>query len=544
MLVVNTVLVWLSFLAFSFSQAPIPGPNEPHYLTKARHFLDRDFCAGQKDGDLFLDSSDAHYVFYAVASLPARRMTLEQTAFWGRLAGYALLAFGWVQLVSRLSEFRFAPVWSAWVFLGIAAFGNLSGEWIVGGIESKVFAYAFLFWSLARLADRRWYSAGAMAGLAISFHPVVGCWGIIAAVFAWCVMAMMPKRIAGEKLQRPDIRKAGIAFGLLVLLALPGLIPAVSLLQQAEGVDTAKADRIQIFQRLPHHLDPKAFKKTELGDYKLEAAWIGYGFLFLFWLTLSRRDQPVGFRRWFGWFVIATAVIAVAGYLIGDISRLENGDPDPGAFLSGVRIKLMKLYPFRLFDIVLPVAVAAELVLVLQQVVRRETGRSNLKNPAIAACLFVGFFVFSIVRPIADRNPSHMRPGDLEQWLETCRWVEANLPADAHVRTPANGSWAFKWYAQRAEYWSNKDCPQDAAGILEWDRRRKYLDQWNDEKWDNGYSKAALAELYQKEKITHMILHARFATAIALKPIYPPDPTRKSGYFVYRLKDALSKPEQ
>ena len=54
----DVVLVLLVF--FVHAGEPVPDVNEPHYLTKARHYWDPSFAAG----DFFLESADAHKVFY------------------------------------------------------------------------------------------------------------------------------------------------------------------------------------------------------------------------------------------------------------------------------------------------------------------------------------------------------------------------------------------------------------------------------------------------------------------------------------------------
>ena len=175
-------IVFLSFAAFAMLRAPVPGVNEPHYLCKARHFWDSAWCAR----DPFLQSSDAHYVFYATLGGLTQCCSLAQTAWLGRTAGWLLLAGGWTQLVSRLVAGRWAPLWSAWMFLGLAAIGNFSGEWVIGGIEAKVLSYGFVLWSLAWCISGAWKRAAAAAGLAISFHPVIGIWSLAAGAFALC----------------------------------------------------------------------------------------------------------------------------------------------------------------------------------------------------------------------------------------------------------------------------------------------------------------------------------------------------------------------
>ena len=60
--------VFLSFTLDSFARYPIPGPNESHYLCKAKHYWNPEWCAR----DLFLSSSNAHLVFYQTFGLLTR----------------------------------------------------------------------------------------------------------------------------------------------------------------------------------------------------------------------------------------------------------------------------------------------------------------------------------------------------------------------------------------------------------------------------------------------------------------------------------------
>ncbi|MGH7129575.1 MAG: DUF6798 domain-containing protein, partial [Planctomycetaceae bacterium] len=174
------VLVFAGFFTYSAVRCPPPGVNEPHYLAKAKHFWNPDWCRG----DLFLESADAHFVFYQTVGLLTRAFTLEQTAWIGRALALALLAVGWTELFSRLVPGRWSSLWAAWLFLLLQTLGNLSGEWVVGGVEAKVFAYGLVLWGLAFLLDRRWNRAALCAGLAISVHPVVGIWSLVAAAWA------------------------------------------------------------------------------------------------------------------------------------------------------------------------------------------------------------------------------------------------------------------------------------------------------------------------------------------------------------------------
>ncbi|MBT4867996.1 MAG: hypothetical protein HON53_23075 [Planctomycetaceae bacterium] len=75
-----------------------------------------------------------------------------------------------------------------------------------------------------------------------------------------------------------------------------------------------------------------------------------------------------------------------------------------------------------------------------------------------------------------------------------------------------------------------KDCPQDAAGIVEWNRRLLYRTDWGRRYFDNGYSAEALREFQQTTKVTHML--ATRQLNVPLEPIHSNEHFR-----VYRLGD-------
>jgi hypothetical protein len=88
---------------------------------------------------------------------------------------------------------------------------------------------------------------------------------------------------------------------------------------------------------------------------------------------------------------------------------------------------------------------------------------------------------------------------------------------------------AFKWYAQRAEYVSYKDCPQDASGIVEWNRRLQFLQKWFNAHFDDGkYTAEELRDFRKQTGITH-ILTDRIGP-VELDPVFGND-----TYDVYDL---------
>ncbi|MCA9018190.1 MAG: hypothetical protein KDA77_22905, partial [Planctomycetaceae bacterium] len=380
---------------------------------------------------------------------------------------FLLLAIGWYRLFRVLTTGVWSPLISAWIYLGIAAIGNFSGEWIIGGVESKVFAYGFLFLSLANACEQRWNRAAIYAGLTISWHPIVGIWALLCGAFAlataWALQRKAPQRIT----LREAVKQAVPAAGLLVLCALPGLIPAISLLLQSDSRDNFAANYIQVFYRIKHHLDPMDFHTF---SYLLYAALLGL------WLFLRRNANTSFASRFFQYFIFGTIGLACVGFLLGV-------GPRPAAEMPyyAFRMSLLKFYPFRLFDALLPLAVTIGLVNSLNRRffemktsdTKSHTASFSSRKTAVA-CLSLGIFT-AVLYSAWITPPIHkMTREQRRDWIDACHWIEENTPETALFLTPAHES-DFKWYAARPEYVTVKDCPQDSPGVVEWNRRLKYL---------------------------------------------------------------------
>ena len=76
---------------------------------------------------------------------------LATVAWLGRLSSWLLIALGWCYFCRSLTQ-RWGVAWvSGLVFLLLQHFGHLAGEWIIGGVEAKGFAFGFVFFGLGRM---------------------------------------------------------------------------------------------------------------------------------------------------------------------------------------------------------------------------------------------------------------------------------------------------------------------------------------------------------------------------------------------------------
>ncbi len=513
--------VWLSLLVYGAIAAPMPAVNEPHYLCKAKHFWQPEWCAR----DFFLASPNAHTVFYVAVGWPTRWLSLEQTAWIARAASTLVLAVGWVSLTTRLLSTRWSPLAACWVFLAFASCGNLSGEWLVGGVEGKVVCYGLLFAAFGQVLRDRIVPAGALAGLAVSFHPVVGAWGLLAFVGAclanfglWILDFGLERRPDSCLQSKIENRKSKIlSLLLIVLLSLPGLIPVLFLLLEAAPAATKySATYIQVYFRLAHHLDPMKFPLR---------AYAGYAVLLELWMSLARGESPTAGHRLFHRVVGWSVLFAFVGLLIGLGPRPANLMP-----FFAERMHLLKFYPFRLVDVLMPLAVSVAVLGWLErraaQNAANESKLSGIRpplrkhgeglTPGVGMCALLFVLALGRAHSVTEVN---RYSGELRaDWIDACRWINRHLPADALVQTPHNG-WAFKWFAERAEYVAFKDCPQDAVGIVEWNRRLNFLTKWYEDQYkDEFYSADELRDLRRQTGITHLLTDR--LGPLELQPVY------------------------
>ncbi|MFN5074459.1 MAG: hypothetical protein ACK5MO_02590, partial [Planctomyces sp.] len=142
--------VWLFFTAVSFLVAPLPAVNEPHYLCKARSLADPAWCTD----DFFLQSANAHYCVLLLSGSATRVAPLWLVTTLGRIASCGLLACGWIRISAALGLNQCRSYAAALLFAACSLVGSFSGEWVLGGFESKVPA-----WGLAMLAVAGWLTA-------------------------------------------------------------------------------------------------------------------------------------------------------------------------------------------------------------------------------------------------------------------------------------------------------------------------------------------------------------------------------------------------
>jgi len=469
------LILWLgTFLVFAAHGAwPTPDSNETHYLGKAKHHWDPVWGAG----DFFLESVDAHQIFYWAFGWTTQFLPLTVVAWLGRIIIWAGLAAMWQRLTrSVLGKPDWGPLAAA-LFVLLSERLHMAGEWVIGGVEAKGFAFIFVWYALAEITAGRWRWSFAWLGLASAFHVLVGGWATFAVLVTWCISG---RKQAGITVIGPSLLLGGI-------LALPSLWWGYALTRGVDPATVAQANQIYVVERLPHHLYPPSIP--------VEMIWrhlgliAGTALLTLAALALPLRGAPyleqqmrrptrdiVSAKRALNpaddglkTLAIFTAVcvfIFACGFLW---CYLFAEQPER-------LFALLRLYWFRSSDAFVPLLGAFAVWRFIDKLAAWRTGWAWLPMIAVSGAVVwdlaaqVAHWPFDVPGIHAARTIP--RPEDKENfssadWQDLCDWIAKNTPPDARYLTPRVGV-TFKWHTGRAEVVTSKDLPQDAASIVRW----------------------------------------------------------------------------
>ncbi|QDT06487.1 hypothetical protein K227x_48970 [Rubripirellula lacrimiformis] len=442
-----TVMLFLLFFVYA-GDAP-PMVNEAHYLVKAKNFWQPDWCAA----DLFASSGKAHTTYYAVFGWPTKFLSLTATAWIGRVIGWWMLAVGLRRICDRMFAAWWASLAVATLWIAGIEYGNLAGEWVVGGTEAKVPAYGLVLMGIAELVDRKWNRVWVYLGAASAFHVLTGGWAVVAAAFAWLLTEF-----------RRDDRRPFWTRWLFVggALSLFGLVPAIWLTIGVDPSDATAAARIYSYFRIRHHLLPADFHWTWYLRHLVVLTIVAVG------AWMDWRRSP-GHTRLFS-FTLGAVAVAGCGLVVGALPAVA---PDLAA-------KLLRYYWFRLSDAVVPLMMA---IVIMQWMVDVRGGRRIAAWIALMlATGLVGYSTYDrvvlAVPPSASNRllgwdaslPPQAQQQAWDDWIRVCQWARDSSDPGEVFLTPRHQQ-TFKWYAQRSEVVNWKDVPQDAASLTEWNRR-------------------------------------------------------------------------
>lgn len=431
--------------------APAPHVNEAHYLTKAKQYWQPEWC----QGDLFLESGKAHLTFYWTVGVLTKWFELPAVAWIGRIAAWLALAIGWQRLNQAVIGLPFRAVLTAMLLVTLIDWTNFAGEWVVGGVEGKCFAYALVFLGLAEMSVGRWRRVWPCLGLASAFHVLVGGWSTVAAGAVW---------LSAERDQRTSLRAMLPSLLLGAVLASPGVVPALQLTQDVSPETVDRANQIYVFDRLPHHLAPLAMKSTELGKKAFRFSAVLLGFAWLYFLTSKQTAKTANDRFGPLELVMRFAVVSLVISVLGLAWQLATWNH------PALAAKVLKYYLFRLTDVAVPLATALSLVWFVNEQLKQHAKLGAILLAAVVLLPSLHLLDISRQRLSYPVAPADRKLRDPIAFREACKWIQQHTEADALFLVPRH-SQSFKWYAGRADLVTWKDVPQNATDLVTWQKR-------------------------------------------------------------------------
>lgn len=559
---------WLGvFLVFYLVGASlVPGVNEPHYWTKSAHFWNPSFGRG----DVFLESGDAHWLFFATWGSLTRWFSLPISVWVARLSLWLVLSAAWTWMMrgalGRESVAGKQPgmAWVATltgaVWLAGMQWGHWAGEWVVGGAEAKVAAYAGIFAGLGCFFRRRWTWGWVWIGVATAFHVVTGIWVILCSlgIVLWVgkqesqsIGRAWGGRAADRAWFAGWCRQHGLGIGLCGLGVIVGMVPALWNDWGASGAAVAEASAKQVYSRLGHHLAPSLFSWER---------WRSFGMLLsmgcvvagMLWHCRPLRERdgwgdadgggenrvtqrgkvaraasvragevcPGGESEWplgLRWLLVnAGLALAVAGvgllvdYGLGSIDRALSA-------------RILKYYWFRWNDVALPMAMAGGLAAMGYGVVTYRGDARTARWACLGLMVCVGALLIGTrfwehsrewipfgdrARLLSKKDDETQQRQQYRDWLEVCDWIVNNTDSEGLWLTPRNQQ-SFKWHTLRGELAAWKDMPQDANSVVEWAKRLEDAYPVDDQKALQPWTSERLWMLHQKYGIRYVLVDRR-----------------------------------
>lgn len=538
----EVLLIALCFAAFAGQTTP--DVNESHYLTKAKHFWNPDWCPD----DIFLSSSFSHLVFYVTTGWLTLFCSLTTYAWIGRFLTWLLLAAAYKSVAANFFAVRFLSIVAAMFFVILNERFDMAGEWIVGGFEAKGPAWAFALFALSSLLKGNWRSAWVLLGCSSAFHVLVGGWATLCALATFAIVSGWPAPLyrfrSAAMIRRFRQQAPALLIGFAI--ALLGIVPP--LLDWSDPQATIAANDIYVFERISHHLNFASFPAFMIGRFLT---------IVLLWRVLE-----IWYRKRFAaapttrlnmeilsLFTAGTLAIAFVGILMSGLAEQGGGSR---VFANSI----LKFYLFRMSDVVVPLSLSLiGGAFVSRWIADRSDFQHRICGAVFVGCIVMAFAAMSIERhgigiPRGDRRLVSHVADDPKRSLETwrnwkrmCVWINENTPTDAAFITPPKQQ-SFKWHAGRTEVCNWKDIPQDPDSMRQWRQRiAQLVHPVNDS--DLGifvYSDEQICALARNYNADYLVARQgdarRLNPPTTLKQVYPASPDQKTTWVVYDLSAA------
>ena len=401
----------------------------------------------EKDWYLNLKIPYRYFFSYPVGFF-ANTFGFVKTTFIGRLVSYIFIAYALNVLIrsikskSHNSLFYFSII----IFFNTFPSGNGAGEWMVGGFETKVFAYGFSILSLSAFLLNQHKKGLLFAGLSLSFHLLVGIYNLF---------CLIPVLLLYQRETKSYFLKILKSLPIFIFAGIVGIYAIIYQLFFIENDINNLGWDIYVNIRVPRHTLPNFFPLN---------TWI-YFTLFtlinLFFFFKSKKKE----LKILSSYALFSIIISLIGITI--------------FFLLGTG-HYLKYYFFRFSDIMLPLITIINITIFIINILETKYPKhsNKLKYVFIIIALFImvpkiNNFVSNFIyksQQIREKTSSDVLMAD---------WVKKNTTKNKIFITQPLNSYFYINY-ERSMFVSWKHSPQNNKDIIEWYNRLKALNKGKD----------------------------------------------------------------
>lgn len=406
---------------------------------------------------LFLYPSDYRtFVERIVAKVPVTGFDLRFFAFAIIATATGLAVYLWMRSRSVLALVYPMLLIVCGLFLLAAnpGQGMVAKEAIVLDLEAKTVAYGFVVLALAALLWQRYRMMAIALGIATSFHVLVGGYAFFSAFLTiiWVLKS--------ERLHLRDLaRKLLLITGLYIVCSAFAIQPVIDQIFASEPSGEISYSYIYVFLRLPHHLNPTNWKAewwVTLVSYFLILI-ISFSITVLYRVKNNVSNKPP--ETILLVFTFMSLVPFMAGLLVAPFDSTGG---------------LLKYYPFRLGDVILPFSACLLFAAALSR-----SFQGKWKQ----------LFLYFLCTVLTVWCVGKLRLGGLnEAWVslqsfpvaenqrsDLYQWVRAHTSPEAQIITSPGDLDEFSWVTERSTIAKLKFLPQTQQGIIEWNQRLQDL---------------------------------------------------------------------
>ncbi|ARV05986.1 hypothetical protein BTO04_04395 [Polaribacter sp. SA4-10] len=393
------------------------------------------------------------YLFSYIIGFFAETFGTIPTIIAGRLISYVLISLSLLLLIRLV----YGKSYNAITYLALVLLftffpnGNGAEEWMVGGLETKVFSYAFSILALAMFLEKRMKLGFLFAGLMLSFHLLIGIYSIF---------CLIPIFFFYQRDAKKFYLDAVKAFPIFIITGSIGIYGIVHQLFFSESSASNIGWDIYVNLRVPHHTLPNFFP-FELWIKMMVFTAINIGF------TIKLRNQKIKLISYYALFSVIISLIGIIVFWISDANHN------------------LKYYFFRFSDTTLPLITLLNVSYFLNEKIKKSP-RKVQNILSYTACVIMLLFVAAKAKGFTANFTSNNIKFKTHTSDDVAmeNWVKNNTDNTKTFIVPPNMSFFYINF-ERSAFVTWKHSPQNEADIVEWYCRLKLLNQNEDFKYQS-----------------------------------------------------------